>query len=216
MPHPSLKTVKPLGTLLLALVAALAVGPAEGRSAGLGDAATATPKQLRVPPRVAQAKRFLARRGFVPGSKAARPLHRQAKLAKPQAQPAGTAAWVPFGPTAVVTPTYGLVTGRVSALALDPADPTGNRLYLGTTGGGVWVAENAGAQNASTISFTSLSDHLSAFDGALESSISIGALAVQPGGTGVILAGTGDPNDVMDSYYGAGILRSADGAPRGL
>ncbi len=34
---------------------------------------------------------------------------------------------------------------------------------------------------------------------------------MQPGGTGVILAGTGDPNDVLDSYYGAGILRSTDG-----
>ena len=27
----------------------------------------------------------------------------------------------------------------------------------------------------------------------------------------MILAGTGDPNDALDSYYGAGILRSADG-----
>jgi hypothetical protein len=27
----------------------------------------------------------------------------------------------------------------------------------------------------------------------------------------VVLAGTGDPNDVLDSYYGAGILRSGDG-----
>jgi hypothetical protein len=44
-----------------------------------------------------------------------------------------------------------------------------------------------------------------------DASISIGALTVQPGGTGVILAGTGDPNDVLDSYYGAGILRSTDG-----
>ncbi len=46
---------------------------------------------------------------------------------------------------------------------------------------------------------------------AQEPSISIGALTVQPGGTGVLLAGTGDPNDALDSYYGAGILRSADG-----
>jgi hypothetical protein len=37
------------------------------------------------------------------------------------------------------------------------------------------------------------------------------ALSVQPAGTGVFLAGTGDPNDALDSYYGAGILRSADG-----
>ena len=42
-------------------------------------------------------------------------------------------------------------------------------------------------------------------------SISIGAVSVQPGGTGVILAGTGDPNDALDSYYGAGVLRSPDG-----
>jgi hypothetical protein len=34
---------------------------------------------------------------------------------------------------------------------------------------------------------------------------------VQPGGTGVVLAGLGDPNDALDSYYGAGLLRSTDG-----
>ena len=45
---------------------------------------------------------------------------------------------------------------------------------------------------------------------AVDASISVGALSVQPGGTGVILAGTGDPNDELDSYYGSGILRSAD------
>jgi hypothetical protein len=110
----------------------------------------------------------------------------------------------------VLTPNYGLVTGRVSSLALDPADPTGNRLYLGTTGGGVWVAQNAAAQDINTIDFTPLTDNLSALSGARDGSISIGALSVQPGGTGVILAGTGDPNDALDSYYGAGILRSAD------
>ena len=42
-------------------------------------------------------------------------------------------------------------------------------------------------------------------------SLSIGAVTVQPGGTGVILAGTGDPNNATSSWYGAGILRSADG-----
>ena len=122
-----------------------------------------------------------------------------------------TATWQALGPTAVLTPTYGLVTGRVSALALDPSDATGNRLYLGTTGGGVWVAQNAGASNSSLIAFTPLTDTVAALSGAEDASISIGALTVQPGGTGVILAGTGDPNDALDSYYGAGILRSTDG-----
>jgi len=38
--------------------------------------------------------------------------------------------------------------------------------------------------------------------------LSIGSLAIA---NGVLLAGTGDPNDASDSYYGAGILRSPDG-----
>ena len=56
-----------------------------------------------------------------------------------------------------------------------------------------------------------LTDQVSALYGAEDSSISIGAVTVQPGGTGVLLAGTGDPNDALDSYYGAGLLRSTDG-----
>src|SRR5207248_831385 len=38
-----------------------------------------------------------------------------------------------------------------------------------------------------------------------------GAVSVQPGHTGVVLAGTGDPTGEPDSLYGTGILRSADG-----
>jgi hypothetical protein len=111
----------------------------------------------------------------------------------------------------VATPEFGLVTGRVSALALDPSDPTGNRLYAGATGGGVWLAQNAGTSTPSAIVFNPLTDNVTALSGATDASISIGALTVQPGGTGVVLAGTGDPSDALDSYYGVGILRSSDG-----
>jgi len=104
-----------------------------------------------------------------------------------------------------------LVTGRVSSLALDPADTGGNTLYVGTTGGGVWKATNAAALTPSAISFTPLTDGLEALSGDPDASLSIGAVTVQPQGTGVILAGTGDPNDALDSYYGGGILRSVDG-----
>ena len=121
------------------------------------------------------------------------------------------ATWQSLGPAAVLTPSYGLVTGRISSLALDPSDATGNRLYLGTTGGGVWLAQNAVTSSPSNVVFTPLTDNLAALSDITDASISIGALTVQPGGTGVILAGTGDPNDALDSYYGAGILRSADG-----
>ena len=129
----------------------------------------------------------------------------------PFANAASANTWQPLGPSAVQTPDFGLVTGRVAAIAFDPSDPTGNRLYLGTTGGGVWVANNAAVSTPSTIVFSPLTDSVAALGGAADASISIGALTVQPGGTGVILAGTGDPNDALDSYYGAGILRSTDG-----
>jgi len=33
-----------------------------------------------------------------------------------------------------------------------------------------------------------------------EAGLSVGAVSVQPGGTGVVLAGLGDPNDALDSY----------------
>jgi Abnormal spindle-like microcephaly-assoc'd, ASPM-SPD-2-Hydin len=136
-------------------------------------------------------------------------VHANALPARPQST-ANTATWQPLGPSAVITPDYGLVTGRITALALDPSDPTGNRLFVGTTCGGVWVAQNAATSNTANISFVPLTDNLAAMATAIDASISIGALSIQPGGTGVILAGTGDPNDALDSYYGAGILRSAD------
>ncbi len=184
------------------------------------------PVPPRVPPRVLEAQRFLAQRGFTPGHRLAAhatavrrfsaslsdaPLSAAAAQSQTAPSTASSSTWQPLGPTAVQTPNFGLVTGRVAALALDPSDPTGNLLYVGTTGGGVWMANNAGVSTPSSIVFTPLTDTVAALGGIADASISIGALTVQPGETGVILAGTGDPNDVLDSYYGAGILRSTDG-----
>ena len=120
-----------------------------------------------------------------------------------------TAAWQPVGPAQVTTSTYGAVTGRVSSIAVDPSDASGNTIYLGATGGGGWKSTNA-AGSSGSVAFTPLTDTLSAYTATNIASLSIGAVSVQPGGTGVVLAGTGDPNDATDSYYGAGLLRSAD------
>lgn len=103
------------------------------------------------------------------------------------------------------------MTGRVSAIAFDPSDATGNHLFAGTTGGGLWQSQNAVASTPANVQFLPLTDNLGALTGALEAGISVGAVTVQPGGTGVVLAGLGDPNDALDSYYGAGLLRSTDG-----
>ena len=219
-----------LAALALAVLLAAVAIPvrAQGTSAQTAARGKAAPQRTRLasslgsnlPPKVIQAQRFLAERGWAPGSRRGRTgagrgglqqAGSRANAVGQQTQSAATATWQPLGPTAVVTPNFGLVTGRVSALAFDPADSTGNRLYLGTTGGGVWVAQNAGVGNPASVVFNPLTDTVAALSGVTDASISIGALTVQPGGTGVILAGTGDPNDALDSYYGAGILRSADG-----
>jgi hypothetical protein len=180
-------------------------------------------QQPNRPPRVVEAERFLALRGWTrehgiaPRASALRSRWRNssprafAQTAAGASASPSAATWSPLGPAAVQTPDFGLVTGRVTALALDPSDPTGNRLYAGTTGGGVWLANNAGVSTPASIVFNPLTDNVTALGGVAGASISIGALTVQPGETGVILAGTGDPNDALDSYYGAGILRSTDG-----
>jgi hypothetical protein len=178
----------------------------------------ATPLQERkgLPPRVADARRFLAQRGWKAHGPGAEPtLRRSRDVVSPMLTTGGstgsTATWQALGPSAVSTPHYGLVTGRVSSIAFDSADSTGNRVYLGTTGGGVWLSQNAGTSNTDHVLFAPMTDTLGAMSSAFDASISIGAITVQPGATGVILAGTGDPNDALDSYYGGGILRSTDG-----
>ena len=125
------------------------------------------------------------------------------------------AAWQAVGPAQIASQSYGNVTGRVTSVAIDPADATGNTVYLGTTGGGVWKSINAAGAPAS-VTFSPLTDTLSVFSAnagtAAIPSLSIGAVSIsKASGTDVLLAGTGDPNDALDSYYGEGILRSADG-----
>ncbi len=206
-----------LAACLLAYFSPGLAAQAQGPSVPVNPFPRLTPKPTTLPPRVIEAHLFLAQRGFAPGhripprSDALRPLSAAGISVQTAGSTASSNTWQPLGPIAVQTPDFGLVTGRVAAIALDPSDATGNRLYIGTTGGGVWVANNAGVAASASIVFAPLTDNVPALSGAPDSSISIGALTVQPGGTGVVLAGTGDPNDVLDSYYGAGILRSTDG-----
>lgn len=194
--------------LLLASIAAAVTAAATAQAIDSNRVPNDAATRRQLPPRVRQAQRFLAERGILPGRIRG---GLQLPADRPRPQSAGTSVWQPIGPTAVTSQDYGLVTGRVSALALDPSDSTGNRLYVGTSGGGVWFSQNAGSSASSGVVFLPLTDTAEEnLSGIQQASISIGALTVQPGATGVILAGTGDPNDALDSYYGAGILRSTD------
>jgi hypothetical protein len=113
--------------------------------------------------------------------------------------------WTALGPKPLVVndPAYpggsgygnDFVSGRVSALAPDPNDPTGSTVYLGAAGGGVWKTTDAGDH------WTSVGDSLP--------SQAVGAIAI--GSDGRILAGLGEGNTGSDNYAGAGVVMSRDG-----
>ena len=175
-----------------------------GRSTSATVATTSGDTPTKVAPRLSSAQAMvLARRQH------AALVIEQQKI-RPELSPL-SAIWQAVGPATVATAAYGNVSGRVTSVAIDPSDLTGNTVYVGTTGGGVWKSTNAMA-SAASVSFLPLTDRLPVFSGDAGStvlpSLSIGAISVQGG---IVLAGTGDPNDAADSYYGSGILRSADG-----
>jgi hypothetical protein len=126
----------------------------------------------------------------------------------------GAGSWIPLGPVPLASDAsgsglqdYRQVAGRVTAVAIDPADPTGNTVYVGAAQGGVWKSINAAYSLANNVAWTPLTDN--------QATLSIGAIAIQeqqvPDATkSVILAATGEANNSADSYFGLGILRSAD------
>lgn len=124
--------------------------------------------------------------------------------AEPGAQPVaptpGASNWVQMGPATIPNgQTYSaarvLVTGRVTAIVVDPTDS--NVVYAGTAQGGVWKTSDGGA------TWTPQNDN--------NVSLAIGALAMDPSNHLVLYAGTGEGNFSGDSYYGNGVLKTIDG-----
>lgn len=173
------------------------------------------PAPIRLAQHQLRARKYLAVRGATAGAVSASAIagmrRQQAKLLEQPRNTSLTGAWRPVGPLQIGSLAYGNVTGRITAIAIDPADSTGNTVYVGSTGGGVWKSTNA-AGGVGSVIFTPLTDTLPVFSAdsgnSAVASLSIGALSVA---NGVVLAGTGDPNDALDSYYGSGLLRSTDG-----
>jgi hypothetical protein len=167
-----------------------------------------------LPDQKVRSRQFLNGRRSPANDAAARALdharqQQQTMLAQPRSSNL-TASWTAVGPMQVASQQFGNMTGRVTSIAVDPADATGNTVYVGTTGGGVWKSTNAAGPSAS-VAFVPLTDTISVFNAAgsgVTPTLSIGSLIIA---NGAVLAGTGDPNDATDSYYGAGILRSVDG-----
>ncbi|MFZ0417340.1 MAG: hypothetical protein WAM04_04500 [Candidatus Sulfotelmatobacter sp.] len=139
----------------------------------------------------------------------------QARAAGGNSQaPAASSGWTPLGPVPLASDAtgtgfqnYNQVAGRATAVAIDPADATGNTIYIGGAQGGVWKSTNAATSVANNVTWTTVTDD--------QATLSIGSLAIQPGNSdpaqSVILVGTGEADNSGDSYFGLGILRSADG-----
>ena len=102
--------------------------------------------------------------------------------------------WTPIGPDTIST---GLTTsGRLTTIAVHLNTGGGYTIYVGGAQGGVWRSINDGA------SWTPLTD--------TQCSLAMGSIAVDPTNPSIIYAGTGEQHFSADSYYGCGVLRSAD------
>lgn len=125
------------------------------------------------------------------------------------------AAWAPLGPLPLASDAsgngqqdYNWVSGRVTAVAVDAANPTANTVYAAGAYGGVWKSTNAAASDPSAVVWTPITDD--------QATLAIGAIAIQPQlsnpdpAHSLILAGTGEADSSTDSYYGLGILRSVN------
>jgi hypothetical protein len=95
---------------------------------------------------------------------------------------AGTGgAWSLLGPrplpsdaSGVGLQDYGWVSGRATAVAIDPDDVSGNTVYAGGAYAGLWKSTNAGAvsPSASSVTWSALTDD--------QATLAIGAVAIQP------------------------------------
>jgi len=225
MKHPRLCRVL-RASLLAAVVFSLpAIAHAQGTRETASEPHTASADSDHEEPR---AEWFLHGR-TVPGKSAAE-LRYRAYLAKMQARKiraARTAAeransvsplpsadgWTPLGPVPLASDAtgdgfqnYNQVSGRATAVAVDPADLSGNTVYIGGAQGGVWQSGNAATSIANDVMWTPLTDD--------QATLSIGAIAIQPGNSNpassVIVVGTGEADNSADSYFGLGILLSTN------
>jgi hypothetical protein len=145
---------------------------------------------------------------------------RAARLARARAAhaesqpPASSSGWTPLGPVPLASDAtgdgfqnYNQVSGRATAVAIDPADASGNTVYIGGAQGGVWKSTNAATSVGNSVTWSAITDD--------QATLSIGSIVIQPGNSNpaqsVVLVGTGEADNSGDSYFGLGILRSADG-----
>jgi photosystem II stability/assembly factor-like uncharacterized protein len=102
-------------------------------------------------------------------------------------QPEFLGSWTQLGP--------GNIGGRTRAIVINPSTPT--TMYAAGVAGGVWRTTNGGS------SWAPLTD--------LIANIAVNSLAMDPGNSNIIYAGTGEGYFNIDAVRGAGIFKTTDG-----
>ncbi|HKF22129.1 MAG TPA: Ig-like domain repeat protein [Candidatus Angelobacter sp.] len=111
------------------------------------------------------------------------------------APPLGPNAWTPLGPDPIpngqTITNVVAVSGRVTAIAIDTTDTTGNTVYVGTAQGGLYRSMDGGS------TWTALMD--------AANSLAIGAITIDPNNHNTLFVGTGEGNFSLDSFFGVGL-----------
>mgnify|MGYP000740095236 CR=1 FL=1 len=107
--------------------------------------------------------------------------------------------WTPIGPTGVVSTwpsQWGVVSGRVRAIAVHPADP--NTVYLGPAAGGIWKTTDGGT------TWQDVGFNLA--------SLTFGSIAIDPSNPDIVYAGAGEAIEYFNAvtYTGKGLFKSTD------
>jgi photosystem II stability/assembly factor-like uncharacterized protein len=110
---------------------------------------------------------------------------------------ASAPVWTSIGPAPTTGGVFSPVTGRITTIAVDPSDATGNTVLIGGAQGGIWRSTDAGN------TWTAVGDQ--------NASLAMGSIAFAPSSPTTVYAGTGEQASIgFDIYYGAGVLKSTD------
>lgn len=101
-------------------------------------------------------------------------------------------AWTERGPNNI--------GGRTRALIVDANDATGNTVFAGSVGGGIWKCTNF---TTGSYTWTKVNDNMA--------NLAITALVQQPGTPNTMYAATGEGFFNADAIKGGGIFKSTDG-----
>ena len=92
------------------------------------------------------------------------------------------------------------IGGRTRAILVDKNDPSGNTVFAGSVGGGIWKCTDFKSLN---YSWTKVNDNME--------NLAITAIAQDPSSPNIMYAGTGEGFNNVDAIRGGGIYKSSDG-----